>query len=231
MRDDICSIPISEVFEPKDGCPICGMRNMLEERVLEYIMGAAMMEPDVRIQTNKQGFCAEHLRMMLARRNRLAIALMLDSHLEEISKTVFRNPLGFLPGGSGKGGRAGKIENSCFVCREIDSSMDKLLSNMFALYEKERDFRQLSEQQTALCLPHYALLAVGAKQKLSSRYCSEFARTAENIAAHTLGQLSEEIKHFTKMFDYRNNSRDADWGNSRDSIERSVWWLTARMPE
>ena len=57
MRDDITSIPISEVFEPRDGCPICRLRNTLEDRVVEYITGAAMMEPDVRIETNKQGLC------------------------------------------------------------------------------------------------------------------------------------------------------------------------------
>lgn len=31
MREDICSIPISEIFEPKDGCPFCRMRDMLED--------------------------------------------------------------------------------------------------------------------------------------------------------------------------------------------------------
>ncbi len=45
MREDICTIPISEVFEPKEGCPICRMRDTLENRVTEYITGAAMMEP------------------------------------------------------------------------------------------------------------------------------------------------------------------------------------------
>ena len=60
MREDICSIPISEIFEPKDGCPFCRMRDMLEDRMATYITGAAMMEPDVRIETNRQGFCKDH---------------------------------------------------------------------------------------------------------------------------------------------------------------------------
>ena len=37
MREDICSIPISEIFEPKDGCPFCRMRDMLEDRMATYI--------------------------------------------------------------------------------------------------------------------------------------------------------------------------------------------------
>ena len=55
MRDSIYTIPISEVFEPRKGCPICSIRNTLEQRCVEYIMGAAMMEPDVRIETNPLG--------------------------------------------------------------------------------------------------------------------------------------------------------------------------------
>ena len=39
MREDICSIPISELFEPKKGCPICRMEKMLEERLADYITG------------------------------------------------------------------------------------------------------------------------------------------------------------------------------------------------
>lgn len=55
MREDICSIPISEIFEPKDGCPFCRMRDMLEDRMATYITGVAMMEPDVRVETNRLG--------------------------------------------------------------------------------------------------------------------------------------------------------------------------------
>ena len=60
MREDITSIPISEVFEPQDGCPLCRLREMLEERIAVYITGAAMMEPDVRQETNRLGFCNPH---------------------------------------------------------------------------------------------------------------------------------------------------------------------------
>ena len=88
MREDICSIPVSEVFAPKDGCPICRMVSTLEEHLVEYITGAAMMEPDVRQETNRTGFCPEHFRMMLARRNRLSVALTMESHLKELQQNL-----------------------------------------------------------------------------------------------------------------------------------------------
>ena len=56
MREDICSIPVNDVFMPKDGCPFCRMRDMLEDRMATYITGAAMMEPDVRVETNRLAF-------------------------------------------------------------------------------------------------------------------------------------------------------------------------------
>ena len=65
MRESILTIPVNEIFEPKCGCPICAMRDILEKRTVEYIMGAAMMEPDVRIETNRQGFCRTHFEQML----------------------------------------------------------------------------------------------------------------------------------------------------------------------
>ncbi len=66
-----------------------------------------MMEPDVRIETNRQGFCFPHYQMMLKKRNRLGVALMLESRLEEIEKQVYdaaASPFGFQgqkAGGSG----------------------------------------------------------------------------------------------------------------------------------
>ena len=78
MKEDICSIPVSEVFEPKDGCPICRMVATVEDHLVDYITGAAMMEPDVREDTNREGFCPPHYRQMLTRRNRLSVALTLE---------------------------------------------------------------------------------------------------------------------------------------------------------
>ena len=37
MRESILTIPISEILEPKEGCPICRMRDMLEQRTVECV--------------------------------------------------------------------------------------------------------------------------------------------------------------------------------------------------
>ena len=88
MREDLCTIPINEVFEPRDGCPFCRMRDMLEDRMATYITGAAMMEPDVRIETNRLGFCTPHFNMILSRGSRLSVALILESLLHDVDEEL-----------------------------------------------------------------------------------------------------------------------------------------------
>ena len=39
MKESIYTIPVSEVLEPRDGCPLCRMQDTLEKRAVEYIMG------------------------------------------------------------------------------------------------------------------------------------------------------------------------------------------------
>lgn len=231
MREDITSIPISEVFEPRDGCPICRMRDMLEARVVEYITGAAMMEPDVRIETNKQGFCFTHYQMMLKKRNRLGVALMLESHLNELDKQVFAG-MPLLGKSSAKQGKsAGQAAGSCFICSQLDWAMERMLASVCRLWENERDFRQLFDEQTALCLPHFSLLTDTAGARMSKKNAPDFAKAASVLCRKYLTELRGDVSHFCKMFDYRNNGSDADWGNSKDAIERAVWWLTTREPK
>ena len=230
MRYDITNIPVAEVLEEKDGCPICRLRDILEKRAVEYITGAAMMETDIRIETNKQGFCIDHYRMMLKQRNRLGVALILESHLEEMEKQVFAGlPL------VGKGTRrqaksADRAAATCFVCREVDSAMDKMLATVCRTWEAQRDFRRLFEEQPCLCMPHFSALVETAADTVSKKEFSAFAAAASQLSRKYLGELRGDVHHFCEMYDYRNNTAEADWGNSRDSIERAIRYLTTREP-
>ena len=231
MRESILTIPINEVFEKKCGCPLCSMRDELEQHSVEYIMGAAMMEPDVRIETNKTGFCKVHFEQMRACKNRLSLALMLQTHLQELQKHVFDQKK-FLETKEGKAKRTtekvGKIVNDCFVCNKIEWAMSRLLSNMFDLYAREREFRQLYAEQEYLCLPHFKILMTAAETGLDKSYKAEFRDASSALVKGYLDELEKDVSHYCKMYDYRNTGKNADWGNSKDSIERAIRFLTTR---
>lgn len=226
MRESLLTIPINEILEPKCGCPLCRMRDMLEQRTVEYIMGAAMMEPDVRIETNKQGFCKTHFEQMRNCKNRLSLALMLQSHLQAIQKNIF-NRNSVFDKKTAKQKKVSEINNDCFVCNKIEWGMSRLMVTFYEMFEKSSDFRDLFSQQVMLCLPHYDML-VSHYGDMDKKYQKRFIDSCNDLVKKYLDSLESDVSHYCSMYDYRNTGKDADWGNSKDSIERAIKFLTTR---
>lgn len=232
MRDSIYTIPINEVFEPKCGCPICQMRDTLEERSVEYIMGAAMMEPDVRMETNKKGFCSFHFNQMLRRKNRLSLALILESRLMEITEHGLEPGQPAESGGLFRKKEAVKVQNSCFVCDKIAWAQQRMYATTIQMYNQSEEFRTLYKEQEYLCLVHYKeLTAVALGTRMDKKLQKQFLEDSKKLCTNYLDEVQKDVSHYCKMFDYRNNGADADWGNSRDSIERAIYFLTSRPTE
>lgn len=221
MAEHLYTIAINEHFSKKHGCPVCSLRNMIEKNEIDAITGAAMMEPSVRIQTNRQGFCFDHFSMMLKNGKRLPVALILQSHLEEIESTL-------------DGAKPEKAEKylhtmigDCYVCAKRDEKMARILSNIIYLWHTDEKFRLLFSQQPGFCLPHYRdLLAVS--DELSKKERSAFCDALAGLERTCLLTLSDDVDWFCKKFDYR--FAKEDWKNSKDAIERTVMTLTSRDP-
>lgn len=225
MKEDICTIPINDVFLPHDGCPLCRMKEMLEKRSTEYITGAAMMEPDVRIKTNEKGFCHNHFEMMLKCGTRLSNALILESHLDKIKNELLPKDVKGKPDKK-KLASLRAIQKSCFVCEQVEWGMAHMYQTIFSNYANDSDFRALYNDQQFICMEHYCdLISAAANKGIPSKILPEFYRDTAKLAGGYLETLKDDITHFCSMYDYR--SKGQDWGNSRDSIERSIEFLTA----
>ena len=229
MREDITTIPINDLFRPKNGCPICRMEEMLEKNYVSFIVGDAMMEPNIRIETNRKGFCHRHFSKMFTNGQKLPNALILESHLKSIMENV-------LPQKAGKPDKKAleKIEelsSSCYVCDRIDRDIHHLLSTVLSEYEKTEEFRALYREQPYICLNHYALIMRDATAKggISSKNIKSFHEDTLALSKAYLAELKEDITYFCSMFDYRNAGNN-DFGKSIDAIERSIEYLTKEKP-
>lgn len=228
MRESLLTIPINEVFEPREGCPICAMRNTVETHISEYIMGAAMMEPDVRIETNKLGFCREHYNILLKQNNRLSLALMLNTHLAERWAIMFE----------GKGGlrryskKSLPEEQTCFVCSKVNWGIDHMLDTLYNMWE-EPEFRKLYSEQQYICLRHYDLLMLGAMKKLKKESLKSFVEVTDKLVEEYMKALNDDVQQFCDSFDYRNarNLHSEEMEHVRTSIERAIEFITSRKPE
>lgn len=185
---------------PKDGCPICRMEKMLEEQYVKFITGDAMMEPNIRIETNKKGFCHRHFTQMFESGQKLPNALILESHLQEIIDNFMPKKLKGKPDKKQLEGLKTELD-SCYVCDRIQWDMRHFMATIFVEW---------------------------AKGGMPSKHLADFHAETAALTKNYLESLKTDITHFCSMFDYR--SKGQEWGNSKDSIERSIEFLTGEKP-
>ncbi len=214
MREKIYTIPVNEAFDKKDGCPICSLYKMLEQNELELILGASMMERDVRSRTDEHGFCKNHLDAMLTMPNKLPLALIFDTHLGSLEKRLFSKS------SSPKGNDVLKIAQDCYICNRLNDYMAQIYDTVFYLYKNESDFRRKTQEQPYFCISHYAELLTKGAKALDRKTYADFYQTLKDVETKYFSLLHDDVKWFVKKFDYR--FIDEPWGNAKDSLERTV---------
>ncbi len=230
MKETICTIPINDIFNMHDGCPFCRMYEMLENQYATFITGSAMMDPETRVSTNKKGFCPRHFEKIVEVGKRLPVALILETHLAHISDEI-------LPKKAGKPDKKAlqkvqEITDSCYICDRIQFDIEHFLQTVFVEYANSPEFKEIYRNQDFICMRHYTEVMKYASAKMSAKHVGDFHKDTLALTRNYLDTLKADTTHFCRMFDYQN--RGADWGNSRDSIERDIKFLSGyldRTPE
>lgn len=229
--EQIYTIPVNEVFElcgedKSCGCPFCSLYNKLENDELDLILGASMMEPDVRIKTNKEGFCKTHYDMMFVRKNRLGMALTLESHLNELREDIKSNKL-FAPKIPKSVTRIAELEKDCYVCKRIEFNFSHMIETAVLLWDNDDEFKKKLDAIPYFCLPHYKMYLEYAQKRLSKKAFTDFNIRCEKIVNTYFDELRADISWFCKKFDYRYD--EEPWYNSKDSVERAMKFLRSDL--
>ncbi len=233
MAEQLYTIPINEAFDQFEGCPLCRLRSKLETQSLNYIMGAAMMEPDIRIVTNKKGFCRTHFHKMLSMGNRLSLALMLESHLASVSTLI--------PEASDKKpGKLGKLKKydgetpaeplmeqvkSCYVCERAAEFEQKYVSNVVYIWKKDPAFREKLKKQPYFCMEHAAALLSTGKNDMSEANYLTFSQDILALLRDHLSTLRKDVTTFCRSFDHENAGKPLSQ-EARFSVENSIAFLS-----
>lgn len=234
MKEQIYTIPVNEAFDTPCECPLCVLEKRLENEAVEYALGAAMMEPDWRIESNEKGYCNRHISQMFEVKNKLSLALVLDTHLDEIRsklKKASKN-LDTLSKGSFFKKTDSKeflseftkqlksINSSCIICDRINYTMERYISTIFYMWQKDDDFKKKFEVSKGLCLKHFEMLVNESEKHMKGKTHSEFLKTVISKELNELDRIQDDIHKFTLKFDYRN--RDMEWGTAEDAPIRTV---------
>ena len=225
--EQIYTIPVNEAFEasrdnPACGCPLCAIHRKLEENELDLILGASMMEPDIRIKTNEQGFCRLHYDLMFVRKNRLGMALTLESHLKELQEDIKDGGLFGTPG-SKPVKRIAELEQSCYVCKRIQYHFEHMAECVVYLWDADEDFAPKLRAQPYFCIPHYKKLLEYGQKRLNKKKLSQFSTEVGKVVNDYMTTLTDDVSWFCKKFDYRYDAEP--WYNSKDAVERAIKFI------
>ncbi len=230
MKEHIYTIPINDAFDTDCECPVCHFLKNEENQLIDYTLGASMMESDARIITNENGFCKHHFARLLSCDNKLSMALVLETHLahiremitndsqgvSEVKKSLFKKPVLV----SDAVTEYDKISSSCVICEKLNRIEEKFIDNLFHLYKKESEFKDKFYRSKGFCVPHFSILARYADKFLSGDVYKEFLQRIYELEINHLDRVQEDISWFAKKFDFRFAAED--WKNSRDAVPRTT---------
>lgn len=232
MKEKIYAIPVNDAFNSDCECPVCKMYKTLEDNAVEYTMGPSYMEDDIRMQTDKAGFCAKHMQMIYTSGNKLGISLILKTHFDKIirdtaslpaksgEKKGLKNIFGVTEENFPLAGYLEELNRSCFVCDRINNVFDRYIDTVFYLYRSDDSFRAKFHSCRGFCNSHFLLLIKKAPEYLKGAALDEFTDTAKDLYIKNMERVRDDLAWFIDKFDYRNN--DAPWKNSKDSIPRAI---------
>ncbi len=230
MKEQLYTIPVNDAFNKDCECPVCEMYKQLENDALEFVMGPSYMEDDIRMETDKVGFCPKHISSMYLVKNRLGLALMMNTHndrvirdLKELSKSTPAPKKLF---GGKKGSEKSPVaeyidnlENSCYVCNRIKNTFVRYIDTIFHLWKKDKEFVSKFKSCKGFCTCHYGLLYEAGREKLGGGY-GEFVDALNEVYFTNMERVNEDISWFIDKFDYRNENEP--WKNSKDAIPRGI---------
>ncbi len=229
MKEQLYTIPVIDALKADSACPFCAMYDKLDFDATEYMMGPSYMQDDIRMETNKIGFCQDHYKKMFSKQNRLGLALILHTHLQQINHDLNRlanenlhakkNPF--------KKNEPDKIQKhihtinkSCYICNKIKITFDRYVDTFFYLWKADKELIPLIEQSSGFCLEHFSTILDEAARKLSGQHHAEFLKFILPLQLTHLKTLEEDLDWFINKYDYR--YKDEPWKNAKDAIPRAL---------
>lgn len=228
MQEVIYTIPVNEAFDADTECPLCTMHEKINDDMLEFALGSSYMQDDIRMITNKVGFCGRHVKEMYEKGNRLGLALMLKTHADKVIEDTkkLQKKHGFVKKGIFSKKEENpltdyfdKLECSCFICEKVNDRFKRYISTTVYLYGKEDEFKQKIRNCKGFCNEHYNAL-LKASSELTTEEAGNFVNDINTAYINGLERVRDDLSWFIDKFDYRYT--DAPWKNSKDSLKRMI---------
>ena len=231
MKEKLYTIPVNEAFDTNLECPLCAMMKTLEQDAIDYTMGSSYMEDYIRLETDKIGFCPNHIPKLYATGNRLGLGLVLKTHMDKTitdleslaksgGKLTGKKLFSKSSGPSGVSAYVSKLETTCFACNRVEGFFERYIATVYYMYETDSDFRKKFNESKGFCTSHYGLLYDKASSNLSGDILNQFIQEINTLYLNNFKRVRDDLEWFTDKFDYRYINEP--WKNSKDALIRAI---------
>jgi hypothetical protein len=224
------TIPVWDAYQAQTECPLCLLQRKAEEGYVRFFLGNSVMVPEMRVQVNETGFCPSHYTMLMGGGNRLGLALITHTHIQELRKRME-------PGlGSAKAGGGLKKEiiglngfltdqlSRCMICNRLEERFKRYAFTIVHLWGHEEEFRAAFGESRGFCLDHQRGLAEMAVETLRGAPLAEFIKELKLLQTRAWDRLEEELLRFTGKFDYQADGRVT--AETKESVADAIQKLT-----
>jgi len=187
------------------------------------------MEPQVRVQTNREGFCARHLRKLYAGDDKLGVALVVHTRLQQLRREL-DDALDGAARGAGRradtrpvqaaADRMGAMGESCYLCRLLGQDLQRYAFTILYLWARDPDFAPVFRASRGFCLPHFAAVLREGTRSMRPDRLRRWLEEAGAIMRDSLRRLDGELHAFTQL--HRAENRSLGTEEERTALARTV---------
>jgi hypothetical protein len=205
---------VHDAYGDPGECPLCRLERDAERTYLTSFQHSRVMEPNVRVQTNRQGFCPSHFRKLYDGENKLGLSLVVHTHLRELAAEV-GSMLDDLvkPGKDTTSAVAAALReqrDSCFICGLLRKDTERYVLTILYLLDKDPEFLPVFRASRGFCIPHFAGALEQASKSMRADRLRRWLAEVVPLMKGSFASLERDLHAFTQLHQAGNVSPGTD---------------------
>ena len=235
MKLALETIPVWDGVKSGSECFICDLMDQAEKDGVRYYLSSAIMTPEVRVETNKHGFCTRHLSLMAEENKPQSLSLVMDTYYGE-HKSQFDDLFDRVKA-AGNPRKARKVfeqffdlyderSRGCLICSRMKDRLDRYTFTVAALYGEDPEFRTALKESKGFCIHHTKALFEMAPEALSGDMLLDYWHTLADLLEKNL----ERVQHddWWQSQKYKSENKDKPWNGCEDAAKRAVYKFSGK---
>ena len=232
MKIQLETIPVWDGLKSGSECFVCSLMKEAERDGIRYYLSSAIMTPEIRVETNRHGFCSKHFAMLAEENKAQSLGLVMDTYYEENKQSFYPALDAISSSSSPRKAEKGfsslfkaydERMGGCLICSRMNDRLVRYAYTVAALFEEDVEFNAELKKSKGFCMHHTRVLASIAPEALKGDILLEYYKTLAELLRKNLERVQADDYYLTQK--YKSENRDKPWNGCEDAAKRAVYKL------